>query len=57
MMADELDNLHRTCMQVLDSATNANFTSKEDQLQSINHSLNVLKALHTKKQERERVWY
>ncbi len=53
MMTDHLENLHRTFTKVLDCATNAEFSSKESILQSINESMTILMALNAKKQQRD----
>ena len=54
MMIDEIDNLHHTFIKILNSVENADFTTKEEQLSKLNHSLVVLQALHKKKILRER---
>lgn len=47
--SDELVNIQKTCIKVLDSALNGQFTNKESLLQDIDHSLKTLIALNKKK--------
>lgn len=52
-VTDELESLHKTFMDVLESATVADFSTKQSQLQNINRSLTVLQELHKKKIHRD----
>lgn len=55
MMADHLETLHKSFSKALDCATNAEFSSKESILQAVNDSMNILMALHAKKQQRDEI--
>lgn len=53
MLTDHLEQLHKSFTKVLDCATEAEFSSQEAILQSINTSMNTLMALNAKKTQRE----
>jgi len=53
MMADNLERLHKSFSKALDCATSAEFHNKDAILQSVNESLTMLMALHSKKIQRE----
>ena len=64
--SDELVNLQRKCMKILDCALNGQLSDKDNYLHEINHSLMVLTALNNKKTKRDehhneeyarRMWY
>lgn len=52
-VTDELESLHMTFMDVLESATAADFNTKQKQLEKISRSLTVLQELHKKKTRRD----
>lgn len=54
MMLDEIDKLHHTFINILHSVENADFSTKENQLENMRYSLSTLKSLNVKKLERER---
>ena len=53
LLTDELDKLHRTCMNVLNDAAEANFENTKIHLQQINKSMTLLQALNNKKLKRD----
>ena len=53
-MIEEMEERQHTLIKILNSVENADFTTKEEQLSKLNHSLVVLQALHKKKILRER---
>ena len=53
VVTDHLEILHKTFMEVLDSAAAADFSTKQKQLENISRSLTVLQELHKKKVHRE----
>lgn len=55
MMADNLEKLHKTFSKALDCATNAEFSTKDEILQSVNESLTMLMALNAKKIQRDEI--
>ena len=52
-VTDELEILHKTFTEVLGSATAADFSTKQKQLENISRSLKVLQELHKKKIHRD----
>ncbi|GAB3797211.1 hypothetical protein [Virgibacillus kimchii] len=53
MLTDNLERLHKTFTKALVCATNAEFSSKDDILQSVNESLTLLMTLNAKKMQRD----
>ncbi|HSH25867.1 MAG TPA: hypothetical protein VLA13_10075, partial [Massilibacterium sp.] len=53
MLTDNLERLHRTFTKALDCATKAEFSSKDEILQSVNESMTMLMALNAKKIQRD----
>jgi hypothetical protein len=48
-LTDHLENLHKSCMGILEAATTAEFTQTDKHQVSIQQSLRVILALHNKK--------